>query len=66
MLDFAMISPPRLSASTSVATLLLATGCAHTNDSRPNVLLLVVDDLNRLDRQPAPESADAYSPISIG
>ena len=48
MLDFAMISALRYAFRLlpAFATLLLATGCAHTNDSRPNVLLLVVDDLN--------------------
>ena len=48
MLDFAMISAQRYAFRLlpAFATLLLATGCAHTNDSRPNVLLLVVDDLN--------------------
>ena len=48
MLDFAMISALRYAVRLlpAFATLLLATGCAHTNDSRPNVLLLVVDDLN--------------------
>src|SRR2546429_278642 len=48
MLDFAMISAVRYAFRLlpAFATLLLAAGCAHTSDSRPNVLLLVVDDLN--------------------
>jgi arylsulfatase A-like enzyme len=48
MLDFAMISAVRYAFRLlpAFAMLLLGAGCARTNDSRPNVLLLVVDDLN--------------------
>jgi arylsulfatase A-like enzyme len=48
MLDFATISALRYAFRLlpAFATMLLAAGCAHTNASRPNVLLLVVDDLN--------------------
>ena len=47
-LDFAMISAVRYAFRLleAFATLLLVAGCAHARDSRPNVLLLVVDDLN--------------------
>ena len=43
-LDSAMRYGLRLLAA--FATLLLVAACAHASDSRPNVLLLVVDDLN--------------------
>jgi arylsulfatase A-like enzyme len=48
MLGFAMLSAVRYAFRLllAFATLLLAAGCAHASDSRPNVLLLVVDDLN--------------------
>ena len=47
-LDSAMISAVRygLRLLAAFATLLMGAACAHASDSRPNVLLLVVDDLN--------------------
>jgi arylsulfatase A-like enzyme len=47
-LDFAMIIAVRhaFRLLPAFAALLLAVGCSHASDSRPNVLLLVVDDLN--------------------
>jgi arylsulfatase A-like enzyme len=46
--DFAMIIAVRYAFRLlrAFAALLLAVGCSHASDSRPNVLLLVVDDLN--------------------